>query len=151
MTMARSLGVVLCCLLFAAVLGTSACVRISSEEALREALGTLQQALEDRDAVAFGELLAEDFIGPDGLDRQAARRLAAVSWMQHRRVGVTLGAVEVEIGAQDRHGTVRFTAALTGGSGRLLPASAQVYDVETGWRFEQGQWRMTSAAWTPKF
>ena len=47
--------------------------------------------------------------------------------------------------------TVRFTAALTGGSGSLLPDSAQVYDVETGWRFDDGNWRMTSATWQPKF
>ena len=147
--MTHVLGMLLRWLLLAVVLATSGCARTPSEEALRETLGALQQALEDRDAATFEDLLADDFVGPDGLDRQGARRVAAMNWMQHQRIGVTLGALEVR--AKDRHGSVRFTAALTGGSGSLLPDSAQVYDVETGWRFDDGNWRMTSATWQPKF
>jgi hypothetical protein len=148
MTMTQLLGVLLRWLLVAVVLVASACARTPSEEALRETVGALQQALEDRDAATFEDLLADDFVGPDGLDRQGARRVAATSWMQHRRIGATLGPLDVKV--KDRHGTVRFTAALTGGSGSLLPDSAQVYDVETGWRFDDESWRMTSATWQPK-
>jgi len=147
--MAQLLGMLLRWLLVAVVLVASGCARTPSEEALRETLGALQQALEDRDAATFEDLLADDFVGPDGLDRQGARRIATMSWMQHRRIGTTLGALDVKV--KDRHGTVRFAAALTGGSGNLLPDSAQVYDVETGWRFDDGGWRMTSATWQPKF
>jgi hypothetical protein len=147
--MTPPLGTLLRWLLLAIVLAAPGCARAPSEEALRKTLGALQQTLEDRDAAKLDDLLADDFVGPDGLDRQGARRVAALGWRQHRRIGVTLGALEVEM--KDRHGTVRFTAALTGASESLLPDSVQVYDVETGWRFDDGSWRMTSAVWRPKF
>jgi hypothetical protein len=149
MTMTPPFGMLFRWLLLAVVLAAPGCARAPSEEALRKTLGAMQQALEDRDAAKLDDLLADDFIGPDGLDRQGTRRVAALGWRQHRQIGVTLGALEVEM--KDGHGTVRFTAALTGGSGSLLPDSAQVYDVETGWRFDEGSWRMTSASWKPKF
>jgi len=51
---------------------------------------------------------------------------------------------------QPRHATVAFDAALTGGSGRLLPDAARLYSVETGWRLDDGEWRLTSATWEPR-
>jgi len=149
MTMARPLGRRMRGLLLGVVFVMACCARTPSEEALRRSLGSLQRALEERDAATFEDLLAEDFVGPDGLDRSGARRIAALHWMRHRKVGVTVGPLDVQV--KDQHGTVRFKAALTGGSGRLLPEAAQAYDVETGWRFDDGQWHMTSAAWDPKF
>jgi Domain of unknown function (DUF4440) len=131
------------------LLSVCGCTRDPSEQALLKAVGALQQSVEDRDMDVMEELLAEDFVGPDGLDRIGARRIAAVSALQHERIGVTLGPLDVQV--KGRHATVRFTAALTGGSGRVLPDSAQAYDVETGWRFDDGQWRVTSATWHPKF
>jgi hypothetical protein len=124
------------------------CGRNPSEQALLDAIGSLQQSIENRDAGALEDRLAEDFVGSGGLDRAAARRVAAVNWLRHDRIGVTLGPLESQV--RDKHATVRFTAALTGGSGRLLPDAAQVYDVETGWRFDDGEWRVTSATWRPR-
>ena len=51
---------------------------------------------------------------------------------------------------RDDFATVRFTAAARGGSGGLLDQSAQVYDVETGWRRIDDEWLLTSARWEPK-
>ena len=45
------------------------------------------------------------------------------------------------------HATVRFTAALTGGSGGWIPDSGSLYRVETGWRRDGDAWRLTSARW----
>ncbi|MEG3190983.1 nuclear transport factor 2 family protein [Lysobacter sp. D1-1-M9] len=121
------------------------CSRTPPEQQLRESLGQLQAVLEGRDASAMSEWLAEDFVGPDGMDRDAARRLARVMFLRHRDVGVTLGPLDVAL--QEGHATVRFTAAVSGGSGRILPDSARVYEVETGWRMVNGEWRMTSVRW----
>jgi ketosteroid isomerase-like protein len=124
----------------------SACAKTSPEQALREAVGGLQAAIESRDAAGVQDSLAEDFIGPDGLDRAGARRMAALYLMRHDRIGVTPGPLDITL--QDTHARVRFTAVLTGGSGRLLPETGDVYKVETGWRLEAGRWKMTSATWT---
>lgn len=122
------------------------CARTPPEQQLRESVAELQAALDARDADALGERLAADFIGPGGLDREGAQRLARLSFLRHREVGVRLGPLDVEL-LRSEHARVRFTAALSGGSGGLLPESAQVYQVDTGWRLEDGEWRLTSADW----
>ncbi len=124
----------------------AACARTPPEQALRDAVAALQTAIESRDAAAVQDSLADDFIGPDGLDRAGARRMAALYLMRHDRVGVTPGPLDIAL--QDTHARVRFTAVLTGGTDRLLPQAGDVYKVETGWRMEGGRWRMTSATWT---
>lgn len=124
------------------------CAKTPPEQALRETLAALQQGIEARDADTVEEHLAPDFVGPDGLDRDGARRLAALMLMRHDAVGLSFGPLDVQV--RDQHATVRFTAAATGGSGRMLPDAAQVYEVETGWRLEDDIWRMTSATWKPK-
>lgn len=124
------------------------CAKTPPEQALRQTLAQLQQGLEARDADALEAHLAADFVGPDGLDKTGARRMAALMLMRHDAVGLVIGPLDLQI--RDRHATVRFTAAATGGSGRMLPDSAQVYEVETGWRLEGEEWRMTSATWKPE-
>jgi hypothetical protein len=132
---------------FCVVLALAAgCRREPPEEALRARIAGLEQAIEARDADALAEGLAEDFAGPDGMDRDRLRRTAALLWLRNREVGVALGPVEVEL-VGDR-AKARFTAATRGGEG-LLPDRAQVYRVETGWRLDDGEWRLISARWEP--
>ena len=129
------------------VAAMAACARPQPEEALRQALDGIQAAIEARDAGELSEHLSDDFIGPGGLDRDDARRLAALHFMRHGDVGVLPGPLDIEL--QDDHARVRFSAVLSGGSGRLLPDSAQAWQVDTGWRLVDGEWRMSSADWAP--
>ncbi|NZA25414.1 nuclear transport factor 2 family protein [Luteimonas sp. SJ-92] len=126
----------------------AACARPAPEQALREAVESVEAAIEGRDAGELQRWLADDFIGPQGMDRDQARRTAMLYMMRYQSVGATLGPLEVALQDEDR-GTVRFTVALSGGSGRLVPDSARLYQVETGWRMRDGDWRMTSASWSP--
>jgi hypothetical protein len=32
----------------------------------------------------------------------------------------------------------------------LLPSRVQVYDVDTGWRLDDGEWKLISAKWKPQ-
>lgn len=116
------------------------------EEALRAQVSRLELAIEAREPGAVADLLADDFAGPEGMDRSAARRLAQLSFMRHRDVGLALGPLDIALQGSD-HATVRFTAALTGGSGGWLPERGRLYRVETGWRRDGGDWSMTSATW----
>lgn len=126
-----------------------ACARAPSERALRDAIERLQLAVDERDAGALNATLAEDFVGPDGLDRDGARRLAMVQFMRHDQVGIRTGPLAIRI--LDDHATVTFEVVVTGGSTALLPDSAQSYGIESGWRFEDGAWKLTSLQWTPRF
>ncbi len=134
-------------LLLACVL-VAGCARTPPEDALRARVAELQQSLETRDAAAMESLLDAEFIGPDGMDRRAARRMATLLLLRQQQVGVTTGPLEVQLQGGE-HARVAATVALTGGSGRLLPDSAQAYRVESGWRLRGGDWYMTSIQWTP--
>ena len=132
---------------FALAVLLAGCSRPAPEEALRSALEEVRESVEDRDAATLRGYLADDFIGPGGMDRDQARRTAALYMLRHEKVMFTLGPLDISL--QEPHATVRFTAALTGGSGVLVPERGNVYKVESGWRLEGGDWKITSVRWTP--
>ena len=131
-----------------ALVTMSGCVRTPPEQKLRETLMALQASVEARDASALEESLAADFVGPEGLDRAGARRLAQLMFLRHRDFGATLGPPQISI--RNQHAIVRFTAALTGGAGGILPDAASVHEVQTAWRMEGSEWHLISAQWTPR-
>ncbi len=132
------------------IVAMTACSRTPPEQAVRQQLDALQSAIDARDAGDVQDLLAEDFIGNRGLDRRGARQLATAMFLRHRHVGARLGPVTVEI-RSETEATAKFSVLVTGGDTGLLPGSGQVFDVETGWRLEDGKWRLLNAGWTPEF
>lgn len=128
--------------------GLAACGRAPPEQALRERIDLLQRGIDRRDAGAIEALLAPDFVGNGGLDRKGARRLAAATFLRYRDVGTRFGPLRVEMRGDGR-ATVRFTAVVTGGRG-ILPEDGQVYEVTSGWRLDEGDWRMISAEWAAR-
>lgn len=134
-------------MLLAAMLG--ACGRAPPEAAIRSQVAALQSAIEQRSASDVADLLDEDFIGPQSMDRRAARQMATALMLRHQRIGVITGPLEVELQSEDR-ALVHTRVALTGGQGgALLPGSVQAWRVESGWRLRGGTWRITSLTWTP--
>lgn len=137
--------------LLAPALLLGGCRATPSEEALRASVEALEVAIEARDPGAVADLLADDFVGPDGMDRDAARRLAQLAFLRSREVAVTLGPLDLDLhdgdGNRGMRATVSFTAALAGGSGRLLPESGSIYRVQTGWTHADGEWKLASARW----
>ena len=142
----RLMGI--CGILLAWAVVVTGCVATPPEQRLRDSVEALHDALEARDGAGMQEWIAEDFIGPEGMDRVAAKRLAQVMFLRHRHLRIALGPKQVTM--LPGHATVRFSAAIAGGSGVLMPDSARLYDVETGWRLEDGDWRLTSASWEPR-
>ncbi|WP_447937085.1 nuclear transport factor 2 family protein [Thermomonas fusca] len=132
--------------LLALALSVAGCTRPAPEQAVRAQLQALQAAIDARDSDAVADLLAEDFIGNEGLDRRGAKRLAAGLFLRYRDVGAKLGPVEVELRGE-ADAVARFNLLATGGAGGLLPESGQAYRVETGWRLVVGEWRLRSASW----
>lgn len=121
------------------------CSRTPPEQALRDTIAAMEDAAEARDSGALVEHFAEDFAGPDGMDRERFRRYLAVVWLRNREVGVTLGPLKLELVGSDR-ARVDFTAAARGGAG-WLPERAEVYQVSTGWRLEGEDWKLISVDW----
>lgn len=135
-------------LLLAIVL--AGCSGDSPEQALRRQVDALQVAIDTRNAGDIEDLLAEDFVGNEGLDRRGARQLAAAMFLRHREVAAKVGPVSVELRGEG-DAIARFSVLATGGSGGLLPEQGQVYQFETGWRRVDGEWKLLTASWTPNF
>ncbi|MGH8050328.1 MAG: nuclear transport factor 2 family protein [Arenimonas sp.] len=116
------------------------------EQALRDNIQQLEQAAVKKDASAFFEYFADDFVGSDGLDRENFRRYVQLIWLQHKDVGVQMGPLDVKV--MEERATVNFTVALSGGQG-LIPDQGRIYTVQTGWRLEGDDWKLISASWKP--
>lgn len=130
-----------------AVLGIAGCRKTPPEEAIRTAIGQMQAAAEARQVGDILDSVAEDFVGPQGMDRKAFRQYLSLVSLRNEKIAVDLGPMDVALFG-DR-ATASFTAATRGGSGALLPDRAQVHRVETGWRLDDGEWKLISAKWEP--
>jgi len=122
------------------------CARPGAEEQVRAQVAALQHAVEHRDLGDAMDLVADDFAGNNGLDRDGLRALMRLQFLVNANVRATLGPLQVTLQGQD-HATVKFSALLTGGSGRLLPDQAGTYQVTTGWRRDGGDWKLYTAQW----
>jgi uncharacterized protein YqgV (UPF0045/DUF77 family) len=127
------------------VIGLTGCAVEPAEQRLQAAVTGLQTAIEAREVRNAMDFIAEDFVGTGTLDREGVRSMLRVQVLRHAQLGLTLGPMQTEL-TGDR-ATVRFTAVATGGSGALMPESARVWEVETGWRDDDGEWRLISAQW----
>jgi hypothetical protein len=126
-------------------LGMAACGSAPPEERLRQQFSAMQSAVEQKRVGDFMAGVSDEFTGSGGMDRGALHNLLRVSTLGQASVGVTTGPLDVHVQGQDA--TVKFPVLLTGGSGRLLPQQAQTYQVTTGWRMEDGEWRVHYAHW----
>ena len=127
------------------VIALAACAVEPAEQRLQAAVSGLQAAIEAREVGNAMDFIADDFVGTGTLDREGVRNLLRLQVLRHAQLGVTLGPMQSEL-LGDR-ATVRFTAVATGGSGAFIPESARVWAVETGWRDDDGEWRLISAQW----
>ncbi|MBX3693214.1 nuclear transport factor 2 family protein [Dokdonella sp.] len=133
-------------LLVGCLVALAACARTPDEQLLREAMDTMQQALEQARPADFMEHVAEDFTGAGGsIDRKGLRDLLRAQMLGNARIGITRGPADIEV-----HGdraTVRVTATFTGGDSRWLPERGSVYTLTSGWRRTGGKWHCYNAQW----
>jgi hypothetical protein len=118
----------------------------ADEDQIRRHLGAMANGLVERDADGVLAPLADDFIGRSGrFDRRAARLLLMREFNAHERLRARLHGLSIDLSAANR-ATANFRVILTGGSG-LIPSRGSWYEVTTGWRREDGEWRLVSASW----
>jgi len=113
---------------------------------VRQAIESTAQAAGKGSATGVALAFTEDFDGNAGaLDRRALSGMVGVLALRGEQVKVNLGPVTVERRGERLVAT--FTVALRAG-GRLLPDNLGVYQVESAWRQDGGEWRCYSATWT---
>lgn len=132
-------------LLAAILLLLAACSSEPAEQRLRDTIDAMQLAAIEHRPGDFMESVASDFIGEGSLDRAAMHNLLRAQLLRNREIGVTRGPLDIEM--QGDRATVRFKLVATGGAGGLLPERAQGYDITSGWRDEDGEWRLFLVEW----
>jgi hypothetical protein len=115
------------------------------EEKLRATIAQMEVDGEAHEVDEVMAVVAEDFGGPGGMDRKQLRAMLALISLRNKEIGVTIGPIEVEV--MGERATAEFTLGAAGGSGTFLPDRAQVYDVTTGWKMVDGEWKLISAGW----
>ena len=110
------------------------------------AIREMETRIENGERRPFISHVAEDFNGQNGqLNRQELQRLVIYQLNRHQRLHAQLFPINVtETGEEEASAT--FRALITGGPG-WIPDQGQLYDFETFWRDEGGEWKLTSANW----
>ncbi len=127
---------------FAAV----ACSRTPEEQRIRDSIGEMQAAMQEKLPRDFMHHVGSDFTGADGsVDREALHNLLRAQVLGNSSIGVTLGPLQIDV--QDQRATVRVTATFTGGNGRWIPERGAVYAITSGWRKDGDDWVCVNAQW----
>ena len=124
----------------------AACSKTPDEEQIRNAIGEIESAVQNRQTGPVLEYLADGFRGPHDMDTRQVRQLMAAHYLRNRNINVVLAGMQIEITGINAH--VSFNAAVTGGAG-MLPERLQYYDVDTQWRKLDGDWQIIRADWAP--
>jgi len=124
----------------------SGCRRMPDEQRVRQAIDAAAQGAGQVDASALTGVLTDDFDGNGGsMGRKDLGNLLRLAKLRGETVHVVMGPVGVEPRG-DRY-VARFTVTLSSG-GRLFPSEIGVFNVETGWRKDGGDWRCYTASWS---
>ncbi len=118
-----------------------ACKQGTPEDQVRAAFAATIEAVEKSDAGGASELLAQDFEGPEGMDRAAAR-LYLMGIFRQQKVGVTVLANRVQI---NRDGALQAVElVLTSKGGGLLPEDMGHRSYVIRWRKTGSHWKIRS-------
>jgi hypothetical protein len=122
--------------------------RLTVEQQVIQTIRSMEDRIESRERRAFMAHVAEDFSAQDGrMNREQVRALVVFQLNRYERLQARLFPISVmETGAGTAE--AQFRALVTGGP-NWIPDSGQVYDFETGWRQEGGEWLLVSANWEP--
>lgn len=129
-----------------AIMLLAACSRSSDEQQLRDAMATMQQAIEDRKPSDFMDYVADDFSAPDAsMDRRKIHDFLRLQVLRNQRIGVTSATREIRI--DGNRATVTTTATFTGSGGGWMPERGSIYTLTSGWRKDGGEWKLIQATW----
>ena len=113
-------------------------------EAITANIRAMAEALQDRNARQISRHISDDFdwrLGERDMNREDTRRMMTAIFMRHQNINVVLTNIQVNMDpASSRRASARFNALVTGGSGGILPSTAQLYRVESDWALTDGDW-----------
>ncbi len=121
---------------------------LSVEQQVIATLRNMEDAAEQGQHLEFMGFVADTFSAQDGtMDRRDFHRFMIFQINQNRRLQAQLFPVSVRQG-EDSRASAYFKLLVTGGGG-LLPDNGQLFEVETFWIQQGGDWLLDEANWEP--
>ena len=119
---------------------------LSVEQKIIATLQTMEEKAEAGEHFKFMGHVSDSFSAQQGsMDRHEFRRFMILQIAQHRRLYATFFPIYVRESGEDT-ASAHFRLLLTGGGG-LLPESGQLFEVETQWLLDGGDWMLDAASW----
>jgi hypothetical protein len=134
--------------MLATLLLTGCGEKLSVEQQIIATLRNMEYAAEEGQHLEFMSNVADSFGGQQGsMDRREFHRFMIFQINQNRRLQAQFFPIYVEETSEDK-ASAHFRILVTGGAG-LLPERGQLFEVETQWLRDGGDWDLSSADWEP--
>ncbi len=120
----------------------------TTEQRIIAEIRDMEAQIEAGERRRFMQHVAEDFRGQGGgMNRDQLRAYIVLQFNRYQDLDARIFPVTVtEISALEA--TADFRALLTGGAG-WLPEDGQLFQINTHWRLEGGDWMLAAASWKP--
>jgi len=123
---------------------------LSVEQQVIASLENMEQSAEEGRHLEFMSYVADDFRGQyGGMDRREFHRFMIFQMSENRRLHAQLFPIRVKE-ISEGQASAQFNILVTGGGG-LLPDRGQLFEVETGWVRDDGDWLLSEANWEPVY
>lgn len=123
-------------------------VEPSVEQQVIASLEQMEQSAEEGRHLDFISHVADDFSGQyGGMDRREFHRFMIFQMSENRRLYAQLFPIHVKETGEGQ-ASAQFNILVTGGGG-LLPDRGQLFEVETAWVRDGGDWLLNKADWEP--
>lgn len=120
--------------------------KLSVEQQIIATLRNMEAAAEEGEHFEFMNHVADSFGGQQGsMDRREFHRFMIFQINQNRRLHAQFFPIHVKE-SDDNRASAHFKLLVTGGGG-LLPESGQLFEVETQWLRDGGDWLLDKADW----
>lgn len=139
------------CTIFAIILlvfGTGCSKPLTTEQQVIAVIRDMEASIEEGERRPFMNHIADGFNGQnDQMTRDDVRGLVIYQLNRYQRLNAQLFPIRVSETGEDA-ATAKFRALITGGAG-WLPENGQLYDFQTRWSRQSGEWMLIQADWTP--
>jgi len=121
---------------------------LTVEQQIIATLRNMEAAAEEGQHLEFMAYVADTFDGQQSsMGRREFHRFMIFQINQKRRLQAQIFPVHVQA-LDDNHASADFKILVTGGAG-LLPDSGQLFEVDTSWLNNGGEWLLEKANWVP--
>ena len=138
-------------LLFAMAAAFAACHKETEEDKIRKVIGSVQNAVAEKQVTAVLEHVSRAYRDPQGNDYDGIKSIFAFYFLRHRAVSVSIPALDITV--TNDMARAMFQAVLTGRDGAdsehttILPEALGVYQFNVVLRKEENVWKVLSATW----